>query len=233
MASSNATPEAQLQRLRELDRRLTAVTRERDQLASDVEALCLRDGGSMFSRSYVLTERIRSTETELSEERAKTDALATEKEKLSEDLANAQIARQAAATLSAQQGSRLEKLEKDLSYFQARAHGAHAQGPWDTCTGSMGHTRACAWTLPHARMHACMRRRPQRMYASKACVLACRALIACMCVPQGSTCSCVMSMYARYTLYDMCAFPCMSAHTCMPHACMCACAMHVCLCHAC
>lgn len=37
-------------RIRELERRLTTVTRERDDLQKDVESLCLENGSSMFSR---------------------------------------------------------------------------------------------------------------------------------------------------------------------------------------
>jgi hypothetical protein len=39
------------QRVRELERRLASVLQERDELQKDVEALCLQNGGSMFSSS--------------------------------------------------------------------------------------------------------------------------------------------------------------------------------------
>ena len=45
-------------RIRELERKLAAVTSERDDLLKDVEALALSTGSSMFSSSYVLSERV-------------------------------------------------------------------------------------------------------------------------------------------------------------------------------
>ncbi len=109
------------QRVRDLERKYAAVTAERDELQRDVEALCLSQSGDMFSTgSYVLTERIKATEAELKEERARSASLVASKEKLLEDMANLQIAKVAATTLSAQQGSRLDHMEKDLQHYQVQ-----------------------------------------------------------------------------------------------------------------
>ena len=45
-------------RIRDLERKLAAVTTERDDLLKDVEALAISNGSSMFSSSYVLSERV-------------------------------------------------------------------------------------------------------------------------------------------------------------------------------
>ncbi len=56
-------------RIKDLERRLASVTQERNDLQKDVEALCLSSGSSMFSRSFVLTERIKAVDSELQESR--------------------------------------------------------------------------------------------------------------------------------------------------------------------
>ena len=45
-------------RVKELERKLATVTQERDDLLKDVEALAISNGSSMFSSSYVLSERV-------------------------------------------------------------------------------------------------------------------------------------------------------------------------------
>ena len=46
------------QRVRDLERKLSLVQSERDDLLKDVEALAISNGSSMFSSSYVLSERV-------------------------------------------------------------------------------------------------------------------------------------------------------------------------------
>jgi hypothetical protein len=58
-------------RCRELERQVATLQRERDELQKDVESLCLSNGASMFSSSYVLSERFAATEAEFKETRGK------------------------------------------------------------------------------------------------------------------------------------------------------------------
>lgn len=50
----------------ELEKELARAIKERDELARDVEALCMQSGSSIFDGSMVLSERIFQAEKELS-----------------------------------------------------------------------------------------------------------------------------------------------------------------------
>ena len=54
----------------ELEKQLAKAEKERDDLARDVEALCMQSGSSIFDGSMVLSERIFSAEKELSKVKA-------------------------------------------------------------------------------------------------------------------------------------------------------------------
>ena len=54
----------------ELEKQLAKAEKERDDLARDVEALCMQSGSSIFDGSMVLSERIFSAEKELSRVKA-------------------------------------------------------------------------------------------------------------------------------------------------------------------
>ena len=61
-----------MERVKELESLLKQVTKERDELQRDVEALCLQgDGYLSFSSSSVLSERITIAEKQLSVTQAK------------------------------------------------------------------------------------------------------------------------------------------------------------------
>ena len=107
-------------RVRELERKLASVTQERDDLLKDVEALAISNGSSMFSGSYVLSERVSAVDQELKEARGLISRLTSDNEGFMQQLASIKIAKLAADTLGAQQGARLEGFEKDLAYYQAR-----------------------------------------------------------------------------------------------------------------
>ena len=61
MAAAPADPGALAKQCKELQRKLDEALRERDDLVRDLESLCLSDGGTTFSSSSVLQERIYST----------------------------------------------------------------------------------------------------------------------------------------------------------------------------
>ena len=67
MTAANGTADHAADRLKVLERELARVTAQRDDLAADVEALCMQQGSeSIFaSSSNVLTERILATQKEL------------------------------------------------------------------------------------------------------------------------------------------------------------------------
>ena len=54
-------------RVQQLEKQLTVALAERDDLARDVENLCMQSGSSIFDGSMVLSERIFSAEKELSQ----------------------------------------------------------------------------------------------------------------------------------------------------------------------
>ena len=110
------------ERIRELEKKLIAVVQERDDLLKDVEALAISNGSSMFSSSYVLSERVSAVDIELKEARAAIVKLTEDRERHMDELSKLKISKLAADTLGAQQGARLEGLEKDVAYYQV-THG--------------------------------------------------------------------------------------------------------------
>ncbi len=72
MSTANGNSGHGADRVKVLERELAAVTAQRDDLAADVEALCMQQGGSesiFASTSNVLRERILSTQKELNSAR--------------------------------------------------------------------------------------------------------------------------------------------------------------------
>lgn len=72
MSTANGSSGHGADRVKVLERELAAVTAQRDDLAADVEALCMQQGGSesiFASTSNVLRERILSTQKELNSAR--------------------------------------------------------------------------------------------------------------------------------------------------------------------
>ncbi|GAX74638.1 hypothetical protein CEUSTIGMA_g2086.t1 [Chlamydomonas eustigma] len=107
-------------RIRELEKKLASVCQERDDLQKDVEALCLQNGSSMFSGSYVLAERVKALDADLKNARGNISSLQNEKDRLLEDVSNLKIAKIASETLNAQMSSRMGQLEKDVAYYQVQ-----------------------------------------------------------------------------------------------------------------
>lgn len=115
------------ERVRLLERKLAAVSQERDSLKQDLETVCLQNSSSRFGKSYVLTERVTATDAELKDTRAKAASLTREKEQLQDDLCAMRIAKSAAEHLSQQQHLQLEELEKDLQHYQVQLSRAVTQ----------------------------------------------------------------------------------------------------------
>jgi len=106
--------------VRELEKKLLLITQERDQLQRDVETLCLQNGSSMFSASYVLTERIKATDAELKDVRSTNLQLTLDCDSLKDELTTLRSAKTTTDALVAEQSRRLGQLEKDLAFFQVQ-----------------------------------------------------------------------------------------------------------------
>ncbi len=86
MASLGTTgdPDKTISTLRQ---ELKRVSQHRDDLERDVENLCMQnDSSSVFSSSLIVSERIYSTEKELSKTKSQLDAVLGERDSLRDDL---------------------------------------------------------------------------------------------------------------------------------------------------
>ncbi len=107
--------------LRDLQQRLKQVTEERDALQKDVEALCLSNGGSMFSGSYVLSEQIVSVQRELREAKRDLQASQARAKEAEDEVAQLKAGHGALehALLAAKQEA--GNLSSERDFFQANA----------------------------------------------------------------------------------------------------------------
>lgn len=111
-----------------LEKKLTQALSERDDLARDVEALCMETtANTTFSSSSVLRERIFATEKELS--RAKMDlvSITGERDSLREDLREIKEAKRAADQSFRNQETRLESLQREVTFYRQQAAQAISQ----------------------------------------------------------------------------------------------------------
>lgn len=109
------------QRVKELEKQLKSLVAERDQLAKDVEELCLQNSGSMFSgSSYVLSERIASTESELRDAKKQIEAVVAERDQLAEELTTTRSMKQATETSLVYEKEQRSKAESDAQFYQGQ-----------------------------------------------------------------------------------------------------------------
>jgi hypothetical protein len=90
-------------------------------LSEDITKLCEARGSSMWSSSYILTERYNTLQTELRMLRGRSGTLTTERDAL---LAEAGRLREGAARAAAERGAldaRVETLQSELGFFQTSA----------------------------------------------------------------------------------------------------------------
>jgi chromosome segregation ATPase len=112
----------------DLKNKLAQALIERDDLARDVESLCMETtANTTFSSSSVLRERIFSTEKELS--RAKTDLLTVtaERDSIREDLREIKEAKRIADQSFRDQETRLEALQREVTFYRQQAAQAISQ----------------------------------------------------------------------------------------------------------
>ncbi|MEW5297498.1 MAG: hypothetical protein WDW36_000704 [Sanguina aurantia] len=122
-AHADSQPHA---RVRELERQLAQVKLERDELRNDIEALCLKEGSSIFDRSYVMSERVASSGVELKELRERVLALEAERSGMQDDVLQLRDAKHIIDKTCQIQAQRLTILEKDITFFQRQAQQALA-----------------------------------------------------------------------------------------------------------
>ena len=101
--------------VRELEERLRVVTRERDALERDVEALCMSNGE--FSASDVLGLRIRALETQVSKAETSLHAATAECDGLKEDLYEHKQSRKKVDESLKREMARNQNLEQELTRF--------------------------------------------------------------------------------------------------------------------
>ncbi|GLC64868.1 hypothetical protein PLESTF_000215900 [Pleodorina starrii] len=114
-------------RIAELESELRAVEKERDELAADVERLCLQSGSSKFDPTKLLTERLRAAELDVKQLRQQLSALKEEREITLEELQEARSANVASEQSAAQLSERCKGLERDVAFYKERAVKAMAE----------------------------------------------------------------------------------------------------------
>lgn len=114
-------------KLKQLEKQLSKVTIQRDELQRDVETLCMQgSGNSIFDSSSVLSERIYANEQEISKTRSQLEAVTEERDNLREDLRGYRDTKR-----QSDNGWRAEKqkvlaLEKELAFYQTHSTKAFA-----------------------------------------------------------------------------------------------------------
>lgn len=108
-------------KIAELEAALRSVERERDELATDVERLCLQSGSSMFDPTYLLTERLHSAENEVKQHRQQVSTLKDERDALIEKLQQARTGKALIEQCAAELSDRCKSLERDALFYKERA----------------------------------------------------------------------------------------------------------------
>ncbi|GLI61483.1 hypothetical protein VaNZ11_003880 [Volvox africanus] len=114
-------------RIAELESALRIVEKERDDLAADVERLCLQSGSSMFNPNYLLTERLNCAESEARQVRQQLTAAKEDRERLLEELQLARSAKISTERCAAELSERCKSLERDVTFYKERAVKAMAE----------------------------------------------------------------------------------------------------------
>lgn len=113
-------------KLKQLEKRLSQVTLERDELQRDVESFCMQGSGGIFDSSSVLSERIYSNEKELSKTRSQLDAVSEERDNLKEDLRGYRETKRQSDTGWKAEKQKVQALEKELAFYQTHSTKAFA-----------------------------------------------------------------------------------------------------------
>lgn len=77
-----------LSHLEVMSKQLSDITEQRDDLAKDVELLCMDSGSATFDRSSILQERLRNTEIELARLREAHHLAVAERDAMADDNAH-------------------------------------------------------------------------------------------------------------------------------------------------
>lgn len=117
------TPQAVLRRqIVELEKKLAKTIIERDDLARDVEALCMETtANTTFSSSSVLRERIFATEKEMLRTKQELITVTAERDSLREDLQEIKESKRRMDQTFKEQSSRVEALEREVTFYRQQA----------------------------------------------------------------------------------------------------------------
>ena len=114
-------------KLKQLEKQLSKVTLQRDELQRDVETLCMQgSGNSIFDSSSVLSERIYSNEQEISKTRSQLEAVTEERDNLREDLRGYRDSKRQSDNGWRAEKQKVQALEKELSFYQTHSTKAFA-----------------------------------------------------------------------------------------------------------
>lgn len=103
------------ERVRALERQLEEVSRQRDALERDVEALCMQNGE--FSGSEVLGNRISHLEQSLRRSEGAVASVSRERDSLREDINQQKLAKRTLDTALKEEVEKNSNLEKELQYY--------------------------------------------------------------------------------------------------------------------
>lgn len=109
----------------QLETTLKRVTQERDELARDVESLCLQSEN--FFSSSVLSERITLAEKQLAMTQTQLNAVVAERDGLKEDLRAVQASKREVGQSWRTALARKEEVEAELAFYQQQSAGAMAE----------------------------------------------------------------------------------------------------------
>mmetsp|Transcript_26289 Transcript_26289/g.62486 ORF Transcript_26289/g.62486 Transcript_26289/m.62486 type:complete len:393 (-) Transcript_26289:80-1258(-) len=91
------------------------------QLMRDIENICFQNSGSMFSTSYVVSDRIYSLETELTKTKRELKQVKAERDSLAEDTAELRKAKRNVDCTWRSERSKNESLEKEVEFYQEQS----------------------------------------------------------------------------------------------------------------
>ncbi|KAK9828250.1 hypothetical protein WJX74_005694 [Apatococcus lobatus] len=100
---------------------LKRVSQHRDELERDVENLCMQnDSSGIFSSSLIVSERIYSTEKELSKTKSQLEAVLGERDSLRDDLRHHKESKRLVDKSWRDQTGKTEVLQRDLNFYQSQ-----------------------------------------------------------------------------------------------------------------
>ena len=114
-------------KLKQLEKQLSKVTLQRDELQRDVETLCMQgSGNSIFDSSSVLSERIYANEQEISKTRSQLEAVTEERDNLREDARGHRDSKRQSDNGWRAEKQKVQALEKELAFYQTHSTKAFA-----------------------------------------------------------------------------------------------------------